>query len=196
MRAKRHTWSPERQMQRVRAGEDGRRDWAESEQDTSVRMLRMCVMFWGFWGGFKRMNTFKECFWTWPCVSCSGVEAANTLKREGKAFFIYFFRVCASFSALSHGHKGDSDKPFISLTSCRLREDRWLLPRLFMALLISPAQSRASPPPNLSPLSLAISFPLSPSLARPLSRHFSASFFSASVTLARFHHYEYWWLPV
>lgn len=30
----------------------------------------------------------------------------------------------ASFSALSHGHKDGGDNPFISLMSCRPREDR------------------------------------------------------------------------
>lgn len=51
----------------------------------------------------------------------------------------FFQRLCAtaSLSALSHGHKDNSDDPFIFLTSCRLQEERWLLPRLFMALLIS-----------------------------------------------------------
>lgn len=51
-------------------------------------------------------------------------------QKEGKPppFSLFSF-VCergggASFSALSHGHKDDSDNPFISLTSCRLREDR------------------------------------------------------------------------
>lgn len=55
-----------------------------------------------------------------------GEGVAKTLKRERKPFFFPF--VCerggASFSALSHGHKDDSDNPFIFLTSCRLREDR------------------------------------------------------------------------
>lgn len=70
------------------------------------------------------------------CVSCSSGGGrrggAKALKKERKAFFFCFFFffpfVCecggASFSALSHGHKDDSDNPFISLTSCRLREDR------------------------------------------------------------------------
>lgn len=68
------------------------------------------------------------------CVSCSGGDGsggggggvAKTLKKKRKPFFFPFVCECggASFSALSHGHKDDSDNPFISLTSCRLREDR------------------------------------------------------------------------
>lgn len=56
-----------------------------------------------------------------------------------KETFFFFLRLwaCASLSALSRGHKDNSDNPFIFLTSCRLQEKRWLLPRLFMVLLIS-----------------------------------------------------------
>lgn len=97
----------------------------------------------------KWMHAFKECLWTWEGVSCrssgggGGGGISKTLKEERKPFFLFpFVYKCdsASFSALSHGHKDGSDNPFISLTSCRLREDRWLLPRLFMALLISFSQ--------------------------------------------------------
>ena len=65
------------------------------------------------------------------CGRGGGGGTAKTLKTEGKPFFFLslllpFVCECdgASFSALSHGHKDDSDNPFISLTSCRLREDR------------------------------------------------------------------------
>lgn len=88
-----------------------------------------------------------------------GGRGCKDIKKEKKTFFFFPF-VCrhggASFSALSHGHKDDSDNPFIFLTSCRLQEDRWLLPRLFMALLISHSRSRAYLSPNPPPPSLAI----------------------------------------
>lgn len=55
-----------------------------------------------------------------------GGRGCKDIKKEKKTFFFPF--VCrhggASFSALSHGHKDDSDNPFIFLTSCRLQEDR------------------------------------------------------------------------
>lgn len=66
------------------------------------------------------------------CVSCGGGGGGGsgggvkTFKKKGKKTFFPFVCECggASFSALSYGHKDDSDNPFISLTSCRLREDR------------------------------------------------------------------------
>lgn len=59
-----------------------------------------------------------------------GEGGCKDIKNGKKTFFFSLLLpfVCecdgASFSALSHGHKDDSDNPFISLTSCRLREDR------------------------------------------------------------------------
>lgn len=49
----------------------------------------------------------------WVCVRCGAKKP-------------FFQRLCAgaSLSALSHGHKDNSDDPFIFLTSCRLQEER------------------------------------------------------------------------
>lgn len=206
MNSKKHTWSPERQMEipRVRKidGEIERSVRSEWVGFASVCMraptfpcapstpLLAPVCRFVFFVSLKRMHVFKECLCTrvWLCVGCSsggGKGFAKDIKKGKKTFFFFFPFVCkrggASFSALSHGHKDDSDNPFIFLTSCRLREDRWLLPRLFMALLISHSQSWGSLSPNPPPLSLAIAHPAE---SLSLSCHFSVSIFSPHVFLS------------
>lgn len=196
MNSKQHTWSPERQMEIPRVRKIDRKiersEWVGFVSvcmraptfscAPSTPLLALVCRFLLFFL-LKRMHVFKECLCTrvWLCVGCSsgGGRGCKDIKKGKKTFFFFPF-VCerggASFSALSHGHKDDSDNPFIFLTSCRLREDRWLLPRLFMALLISHSQSWGSLSPNPPPPSLDIAHPAE-SLSLPC--HFSLHLFTS-----------------
>lgn len=151
--------------------EDRRRDWEVCEQWMSA-FERLCVCLCASTfsctpstplrtsacrsclSGCTLSKSVCEPVGVCVCVSCcgGGGRGCKDIKKERKPFFFPFVCECggASFSALSYGHKDDSDNPFISLTSCRLREDRWLLPRLFMALLIPHSRSWSSS--SLSPL--------------------------------------------
>lgn len=117
MNSKKHTWSPERQMEipRVRKidGEIERSVRSEWVGFASVCMraptfpcapstpLLAPVCRFVFFVSLKRMHVFKECLCTrvWLCVGCSsggGKGFAKDIKKGKKTFFFFFSHLCAS----------------------------------------------------------------------------------------------------